>query len=237
MNRIGPEIDVIAFAVTHAEKSNGWLKQELGDRPKPFAGEWPSAVLVNHSDQIIATRHSRELVANSPQRKKESTVQHTGSPIWMHGLGLGVGSDLKGARYGETLQAAGRTTRILNRPRDFAPILSKPTPLPSDVSRREARLAASQLTMAFGSSHAKPELSTLLGIGTFYFALTHSARKASGPNSSKYANDGLSAGCPTQTVAKIVAKVPSRFNKRSFQVVESKDGTEGGSLPPQTGPV
>ena len=181
VNRIGPEIDVIAFAVTHAEKSYGWLKQELGSGPQPFAGEWLSGVVVNQADEILitATGHGRELLADSSQRKKESRIQHSGSSAaLMHGRGFGVGSELEGAPYGETLQATGRTTRIINRLRDFAPILSKSTPLPSACLPPRSALAwrATQLTMAFGSSHAKEELSTLLGIGTFYFALTPCGR-------------------------------------------------------------
>jgi hypothetical protein len=117
VKRIGPEIDVKALAVARAEKSYGWLKQELGSGPKPFAGERLSAVVVNQADEITATGHGRELLAEGSQRKKESTIRHSGRATLMHGRGFGVGAELKGAPYRETLQATGRTTWIFNRPK------------------------------------------------------------------------------------------------------------------------
>jgi hypothetical protein len=80
----------------------------------------------------------------------------------------------KGALYRETLQAPGVTTRIFNRHKrvcaDSVQTNSNASvfiPLESALLSR-----APQPTMAAAVGHGKPELSTLLGIGTFYFALT-----------------------------------------------------------------
>jgi hypothetical protein len=80
----------------------------------------------------------------------------------------------KGALYRETLQATARTTRILNRHKrvcaDSAQTNSNASafiPLESALFSR-----ALQPTMASGMGYGKPELSTLLESGTFYFALT-----------------------------------------------------------------
>jgi hypothetical protein len=172
VKRIEPGRDVKALAVARAEKSYGWLKQELGSGPKPFAGERLSAVVVNQTDEITATGHGRELLADGSQRKKESTIRHSGRATLMHDRGFGVGAELRGAPYRETLQATGRTTRIFTR-RVFADsvqansVASACIPPGSALAWRPP-----QPSMAFGSSYGKPELSTLPGIETFYFALT-----------------------------------------------------------------
>jgi hypothetical protein len=85
--------------------------------PKAFAWIRFSGVVVNQADQITPAGHSRELTADSPQRQRESATQHTGGTPSVYGLGCGVGAEVQGAPYGETLQATGRTTRILNRPK------------------------------------------------------------------------------------------------------------------------
>jgi hypothetical protein len=80
----------------------------------------------------------------------------------------------KGALYRETLQAPGVTNRIFNRHKK---VCADPTQTNSNASAfiplESALLSrAPQPSMASAIGHGKPELSTLLGSGTFYFALT-----------------------------------------------------------------
>jgi hypothetical protein len=80
----------------------------------------------------------------------------------------------KGALYRETLQATAKTTRILNRPkRVCADAVQANLDAPVFIPQESALLLrAPQLTIACAIGYGKPELSTLLESGTFYFALT-----------------------------------------------------------------
>jgi hypothetical protein len=89
----------------------------LRSGPKAFAWIRFSGVVVHPADQITPAGHSRELTADSPQRQRESATQHAGGTPSVYGLGCGVGAEVQGAPYGETLPATGRTTRILKRPK------------------------------------------------------------------------------------------------------------------------
>jgi hypothetical protein len=81
----------------------------------------------------------------------------------------------KGALYRETLQAPGNNyPGFLIATREFAPISVQANSDASAFIPLESALLsrAPQPTMASAIGHGKPELSTLLESGTFYFALT-----------------------------------------------------------------
>ena len=92
----------------------------------------------------------------------------------MRGLRHGVGTAAKGALYWETLQAPGVTNRIFNRhKRVFADAVQTNSNASAFIPLESALLSrAPQPTMASAICYGKPELSTLLETGTFYFALT-----------------------------------------------------------------
>ena len=96
----------------------------------------------------------------------------------MHGLRHGVGTADKGALYWETLQAPGVTNRIFNRHKKVCADAVKTNSYASAFIPLESALLsrAPQPTMASAIGYGKPELSTLLETGTFYFALTGNKR-------------------------------------------------------------
>ena len=100
----------------------------------------------------------------------------------MRGLRHGVGSAAKGAQYRETLQAPGVTTRIFNRHKRVCADAVQTNSDASAFIPQEARFSRGHLqpTMASAISYGKPELSTLLESGTFYFALTPGAGRHRG---------------------------------------------------------
>jgi hypothetical protein len=80
----------------------------------------------------------------------------------------------KGALYRETLQAPGMTNRIFNRHKRVCadPVHTNSVTLAFIPQESALCLRATQPTMASRIGYGKPELSTLLESGTFYFALT-----------------------------------------------------------------
>jgi len=131
---------------------------------------------MDQADQIGVIGHRRELTADGLRRQKESNIVHGGTSL-MCGLRHAVGTAAKGALYRETLQATGRTTRVLNRHKRVCADSVTTNSDASAFNPQESALLsrAPQPTMASAIGYGKPELSTLLGIGTFYFALTRSS--------------------------------------------------------------
>ena len=187
---IGLEVHVKSVAVASAEKSDHRFAGHLGRRPKPLAWEGSAGVVVNQSDEIPAAGHGRQLAAHGMPREPESAIPRG---RWLHGGPMSCltaaqcdGQRMdprprlrswlrsKSARYRETLQATGRTTRIFNRPKrvcadalEANSVASAWIPPGSVLPWRP-----SQTNTTSATSHGKQDISTLQRIGHFYFALT-----------------------------------------------------------------
>src|SRR6516162_9393473 len=105
---IGMDVDITPLAVTNAQEPDGGRIPQLGGGPQSFAREWPSAGVVDQTNQEQIMRHCLQLTADRVQREPQSVDTRRWLGSWLAG---------KRALYGGTLQATGRTTRILNRPR------------------------------------------------------------------------------------------------------------------------
>jgi len=171
VKRVGAEVDVEALAVASTQKSKAGFAQNFDSRPKPLAWPRPPRRMVDQADQISVTRHGRKLSANGLQRKKGTNIRHGGSTSSKLDRSHGIGSAAKGALYRETLQATGRTTRIVIAPREFAPILSDANSVASACNPPGARFLAGDLNLPWPLTSAmenrnfllcsKAELSTL----------------------------------------------------------------------------
>jgi hypothetical protein len=114
------------------------------------------------------------LTVDGLRGKKESHIVHGGGTSSISDLST-ESAAAKGALYRETLQAPGNNhPGFLIATREFAPISVQANSDASALIPLESALLsrASQPTMASATGHGKPELSTLLESGTFYFALT-----------------------------------------------------------------
>jgi hypothetical protein len=106
---IGPDVDITTLAIANAQKPDRGRLEQLGSSPKSFSRKRPSGGVVNQTDQKQIVRHSRELASDRSPRNPQSAVDARCCFVtWLMG---------KGALYREALQATGRTTRVLNRPK------------------------------------------------------------------------------------------------------------------------
>jgi hypothetical protein len=106
---VGMNVNITTLSVANAQKPDGGRIQQLGGGPQSFSREWPSGGVVNQTDQKQIVRHRRELTSDCSPRKPQPAID---ACRWIRTWPAG-----KGALYRETLQATGRTTRILNRPK------------------------------------------------------------------------------------------------------------------------
>jgi hypothetical protein len=106
---IGPDVDIATLAIANTQKPDRGGLQQLGSSPKSFSRKRPSGSVVNQTDQKQIVGHSRELASNRSQGNPQSAIDG-----WCR-FGNWLAS--KGALYREALQATGRTTRDLNRPK------------------------------------------------------------------------------------------------------------------------
>jgi hypothetical protein len=106
---IGPEVDITTLAIANAQKPDRGGLQQLASSPKSFSRKRPSGGVVNQTDQKQIVRHSRELTSDRSAGNPQSAID---ARCW-----FGTWLTGKGALYRETLQATGRTTRVLNRPK------------------------------------------------------------------------------------------------------------------------
>jgi hypothetical protein len=92
----------------------------------------------------------------------------------MHGLSFGVGSERKGAPYGETLQATGRTNRIFHRHKRVCADALPANSVASALPRPEARFLTGTLNLPWPAQPALAKGTFLFCWegGHFYFALT-----------------------------------------------------------------
>ena len=84
IDAIGTEIDVKALAVAGTEEPHRRRIQKPGRGPEPFAGKRPSGLVMNQADQVRSARHGSKLLADGPQRKRKSVIEH------VHGLILNI---------------------------------------------------------------------------------------------------------------------------------------------------
>jgi hypothetical protein len=106
---IGPDVDIATLAIANTQKPDRGGLQQLGSSPKSFSRKRSSGGVVNQTDQKQIVRHSRELASDRPPGNPQSAIDgHCRFGTWLA---------RKGALYRETLQATGRTTRDLNRPK------------------------------------------------------------------------------------------------------------------------
>lgn len=171
---VGLKVHIISVTVARAQKSYDGFPTKLSRGPQPGAGESSAGVMVNQADEVALPRHGRELAVNGFQRKRQSAIQNDSCPRPLRRLGWGVGSERKGAPYGETLQATGRTTRVFNRPKRVCADALPTNSVASALPHQEARFLGGhhQPTMASATGYGKGDISTLLWRGHFYFALT-----------------------------------------------------------------
>jgi hypothetical protein len=139
----------------------------------PARQRFPAAV-VNQADEIAFAGHGGELTLNGLERKRQSAIRHGDDVSSVGPRRLRSQPEAKFALYRETLQATARTTRVLIAPREFATMPCRPTPQPRLLSHLGARFPGGhhQPNMARKTGYGKGDISTLLGRGHFYFALT-----------------------------------------------------------------
>src|ERR1017187_2462371 len=171
---LGLKVHIISVTVSRAQKFYDRFPTKLSRGPQPGARESSAGVMVNQADEVALPRHGRALAVNGFERKRQSAIQTDSCPRPLRRLGWGVGSERKGAPYGETLQATGRTTRIFNRPKRVCADALPTNSVASALPHPEARFLGGhhQPTMASATGYGKGDISTLLGKGHFYFALT-----------------------------------------------------------------
>src|ERR1017187_6114676 len=171
---LGLKVHIISVTVARAQKFYDRFPTKLSRGPQPGARESSAGVMVNQADEVALPRHGRELAVNGFERKRQSAIQTDSCPRPLRRLGWGVGSERKGAPYGETLQATGRTTRIFNRPKRVCADALPTNSVASALPHPEARFLGGhhQPTMASATGYGKGDISTLLEKGHFYFALT-----------------------------------------------------------------